>query len=622
MRATGRTADAVTALLATWIARSGPVHPPQWRLPSPLVSMTASLRARPAPVRSALTRSLDRALASITVAAGALGVIQLVLLPADDPARPVMAGGIVMFWIYIAMGVVAWVRRPSNPLGLLIVLAGLMLYLGTLGNTGIPPLASIGAVCATLILAAMLHLLLAFPTGYLITWQARTVVIAGYALSTVLQAPQYLFDPAGPAPALVIADAPDLARAALAAQVVGGALVMLATIAILSDRLRRADATHRRVLVPLFAYGIFAAAATPLSASLLAGELGVDPLVRGAVQYLVIAGVPIAFAFGMLRGGFARTGELEELGSWLGSAPAGRDSLAAALARALGDASLELSFWSVERGGFVDADGHKVPTPGPRRGWSEIVLSGRVIGAIEYDRELLVDEELVRTAGNVVAIAVDRERLTAELRASRRALLGSRERLVEAAARERRRIARDLHDGLQAQLVMLAVDAQRLASADPSAIQARATRLRRDVDVAAADLRRLVHDLVPAALIERGLDAAAEELVDRMPVPTRVVGTAGALADGVTDTAYFVIAEGLTNVVKHAGAGSVEVRLHNDGGLLTLEIRDDGVGGACLDDGTGLRGLADRVDAAGGTLELTSIRSERTHLCVTLPCAS
>lgn len=584
--------------------------------------MTQPHGGRPVPVRSALARSLDRALAMVAVLAGILGAVYLALIPVEDPAWPLIAASAVMFWVYVGIGVVAWQRRPSNPLGMLIVLAGVMIHLGTVGNTGVPFLVAVGAVCATLILPAMLHLLLAFPTGYLITWPARAVVIAGYTLSTALQAPQYLFDVDGPAPDLVIVDAPDLAAAALSVQVLAGAAVMAATVVILVGRLRRADAAHRRVLVPLFSYGIFAAVATPLSGRLVLAPLGVDPLIGIAAQYLVITGVPVAFALGMLRGGFARTSQLEELGTWLGAAAPSRELLSAALARALGDPSLELYFWAAARGCFVDADGHPAPPRALHRGWSQIVLDGRVIGAIEYDRALLVDEELVRTAGNVVAIAVDRERLTAELRANRRALLRSRERLVEAADRERRRIARDLHDGLQAQLVMLAVDAQRLASADPDVVGARATRLRRDIDTAAADLRRLVHDLVPAALIERGLFAAAEELADRMPIPTRLIGAVGVLGDAIADTAYFVIAEGLTNVVKHSQARSAVVLLEVHGDELVLDLSDDGVGGAQVERGTGLRGLADRVDAAGGTFALTSTPTEGTRLCVTLPCGS
>ncbi|MCR2813937.1 sensor histidine kinase [Microbacterium sp. zg.Y1090] len=584
--------------------------------------MTPPLGSRPVPVRSALARSLHRALALIAAAAAVLGVVQLALLPRADPNWPVMVAGTAIFWVYAAIGLIAWRRRPSNPLGQLIVLAGMTVYLAMCGNTEVPVLMGIGAVCATLILPAMLHLLLAFPSGHLRSRRAVGVVVAGYVLSTLLEAPQYLFDPAGPAPALVVADAPEVARAALTVQAIAGAGVMAAAVVILAGRLRRADRAHRRVLAPLFSYGIFAAAATPLSGSVLVGVLGLDSAVQASVQYLVIAGVPVAFALGMLRGGFARTGQLEELGTWLGAAPATREVLETAIARALGDASVGLSFWVAERGGYVDAEGRAVPTPAAHRGWSRIVLDGRLIGAIEYDRRLLRDDELVRTAGNVVAIAVDRERLTAELRASRRALIRSRERLVEAADRERRRIARDLHDGLQSQLVMLAVDAQRLASAEPAAVAERATGLRREIDAAAADLRRLVHDLVPAALIERGLFAAAEELVDRMPIPTRLVGGAGPLDDAASDTAYFVIAEALTNVVKHSQARSAEVRLERRDGTLRLDVRDDGVGGATFDGGTGLRGLADRVDAAGGTLVIAGAETEGTHLCVTLPCAS
>jgi signal transduction histidine kinase len=246
------------------------------------------------------------------------------------------------------------------------------------------------------------------------------------------------------------------------------------------------------------------------------------------------------------------------------------------------------------------------------------------VGVITYDAAMLPDPELVRSAGSVVAIAVERERLTAELRASRQAVLRSRERIVEAADRERLRIARDLHDGLQVQLVMLALEAQQLAHAPDAgpSVEAGATTLRSNIDQAAAELRTFVHGLVPAGLIERGLASATVDLADRMPVPMRLDirvadNEVGPMA---SNAAYFVLAEALTNIVKHADASDAEIRLHRVEGRLHVEVHDNGTGGASMDGGTGLRGLADRVDAIGGTLRLVSNDGEGTHLWVQLPC--
>lgn len=583
--------------------------------------MPKSPRLWPARSTAAPTRSVARALAVIAAFAALLGAFQVALARPDGPGLATMLAVTASFWLYVGVGILAWQRRPSNPMGFLLVWAGLALYLGTVANTGIPVLVAIGTVFATLVLPAVLHLLLAFPSGRLAPGTPRTVVLVAYVTSTVGQVPLYLCDPAGPFPSFAVADVPALVVTARTLQTVVGIVVTAITAAILLRRLRAADAAHRRVLIPLFSYGVVAVIITQASGNLLKAVLNVDGMLAFYIQLAVISGVPVAFGLGMLRGGFARVGEIEELGTWLGSAHASRDSLATALSRTLGDPSLSLAFWAESTGEYVDADGAPVRRQG-RRGWYELDVNGRPIGAIEYDAKLLPDIDLIRTAATVVAIAMDRERLMAELRARTQEVQRSRERLVEAADRERRRIARDLHDGLQARLVMVAVDAQRLGSAPRETLEDRATRLRQDIDAAAADLRRLVHDLVPAALIERGLYAAAEDLVDRMPVPTRLEGSVGGLADSMADTAYFVVSEGLANVVKHAAADSAVVRLSEDAGTVRIDVIDDGIGGADLARGTGLRGLADRVAAAGGVLTLSSSSTEGTRLCVELPSAS
>ncbi len=573
-------------------------------------------------VRSALARSLNRALLGTGVIVLLLGLVELALLPLDAPGGLLLIGLPVIFWIYAGAALLAWSRRPSNQMGSLLLVAAVAFFLGSLGNATIPALQAVGAVCATLVLPALVHLLLAFPAGRLESRGTRVIVAGTYFVALVLQAPIYLLDPSGPYPPFAIADAPEALAIFRLIQGLGGAVVMTATAVVLIRRMVHADATHRRVLIPLFSYGIFAVLFIPLSAFLLGRILGIDPLVLAYLQFVVVGSVPIAFLLGILRGGFARTGELEELGTWLGAAGSGRQPIEDALARTLGDPSLTLYFRAEDRDAYVDADG-RAARPS-RRGWHEISLDGRTIGAIDFDAALLADSELVRTASNVVAIAVDRDRLTAQLRATQRAVLRSRERLVMAADQERRRIARDLHDGLQVQMVMLALEAQQLANArDVGTLSERGTRLRLHIDAAAADLRGFVHDLMPAALIERGLSAAAEDLVDRMPVPTRLtLGiTDGQLAEAVESTAFFVLAEALTNVVKHARADSVHVVLARSQEVLRLEVHDDGIGGASDAAGTGIRGLRDRVDAMGGVLHLFSPPGQGTILTMELPCA-
>jgi signal transduction histidine kinase len=258
--------------------------------------------------------------------------------------------------------------------------------------------------------------------------------------------------------------------------------------------------------------------------------------------------------------------------------------------------------------------------------WQEVHVESRLVGAISYDSRMIADPESVRRAGRVFALALDRERLTAALLASNEALLLSRLRLVETADRERTRIARDLHDGLQVQLVLLALEAQQIANADdahPTTVAA-ATALRQRLDGAAADLRRLVHAVHPSALIERGLTAAAEDLVDRLDIPATLVSDFDdrALTPATAQSAYLIVAEALTNAVKHSGARAVGVELTRAGDRLRVRVSDDGRGGAVIEHSSGLKGLTDRVDALGGSFELRSPEGAGTEVRVELPCGS
>jgi signal transduction histidine kinase len=381
------------------------------------------------------------------------------------------------------------------------------------------------------------------------------------------------------------------------------------------------------VVAPLFVYGIFAVIFVPLTGSIneFAEAWGLWLLV---VQLGLLAAVPVAFAVAVLRGGFARTGEIEELGAWLGADEGGRPAIRDALADALGDPSLALLFWVPERAGYVDPQGRpaRLPEAEAGRGALEVALGARQIGAIVYDSRLIGDPELVRAAGRVVAVALDRERLTAEVHASRARLRDSRARIVKAADSERRRIARDLHDGLQAELVVLALRAHAVRS-DPDApptLRVEAAELHAGLQSAMDGLRELVHGVLPSVLAERGLGAAVEELADRMPIPTALEldGAPGRLPGPVESTGWFVVSEALTNAVKHAEAEALTVRVGRTNGLLRIEVHDDGVGGAGPAAGAGLRGMADRVDALDGSLSIDSPPGGGTRVVVEVPCGS
>ncbi|MDI6105139.1 sensor domain-containing protein [Actinoplanes sp. NEAU-A12] len=206
-----------------------------------------------------------------------------------------------------------------------------------------------------------------------------------------------------------------------------------------------------------------------------------------------------------------------------------------------------------------------------------------------------------------------------------RTLTRSRARLIDAFEVERRRIERDLHDGAQQRLLSLAMTLgmARLEVRDnPEAAQALVDQAAEQAKAALAELRELVRGIHPQILTERGLPAALTELADSAAIPlTLAIDVPRRLPSTVESAAYFVVAEALTNAVKHAQARQIRVTGRLDGTTLVVEVRDDGVGGADPGSGTGLTGLADRVDALSGTLTLSSPPGGPTVLRLELPCS-
>jgi signal transduction histidine kinase len=198
----------------------------------------------------------------------------------------------------------------------------------------------------------------------------------------------------------------------------------------------------------------------------------------------------------------------------------------------------------------------------------------------------------------------------------------SRARIVAAAADARRRIERDLHDGAQQRLVSLALSLQLVARSAEPATAAALRGCIEDLQAALAELRALARGLHPAVLTERGVPAALQALAARSPLPVVLDARLdGRLPPAQEAALYFVAAEALTNAAKYAGASVVEVTLRGDGRWAEIAIADDGVGGARADGGSGLRGLADRVEALGGRLIVASAPGQGTTVRARVPVA-
>ena len=229
----------------------------------------------------------------------------------------------------------------------------------------------------------------------------------------------------------------------------------------------------------------------------------------------------------------------------------------------------------------------------------------------------------LETTAATAELTIENERLRTELRELSLELRGSRQRTVDAVHAERRRIERDLHDGTQGRLVSLAMSLGLLEAKLPSeadAVRSIAQGARQTVAAALDELRELSHRIYPAALAERGLGVALQELAERAALPAYVELSIDSRPPARLEaTAYFAVSEALTNAAKHSHASEVRISISYAEPLLIVEVVDDGIGGAAAGSGSGLRGLTNRVQALGGRLILTSPPGRGTTIRMEIP---
>jgi signal transduction histidine kinase len=578
--------------------------------------------------------SLGRALWALAAAGFVMGLAVLALiLTNDDLDAPGAwgAGTLVVGWGFIGVGLFAWARRPDNRVGMLMAATGFAWFLAGASFSDVPLIFSIAAVFGSLFFVVVMHLLLAFPSGQLQSRFERRLVGFGYVLTTILVIPVWLFaDPQQlecddcPENVFLVDANESLVTTATSIMNIAALALVVAVLVILVRRWRRATASQRRFLVPVYSAGVAVIVLLIVTVALQAG--GLD---RGALDAVWIASmvpfalVPYMFLFTLVRARMIQTGAVGELIARMGGAPR-RGELRDELARALGDASLELVYWLPEDERFVDARGRSVelPAPGSGRGVTRIERDGGLVAAIVHDA-LILDKEL-DSIGAAAAMALENERLDAELRAKVAELRDSRSRMLRIGLEERRRLERDLHDGAQQRLVSMALN-MRLARdrirEDPDAAERMLDGASAELDAALEELRELARGIHPAVLSDRGLDAALETLARRAPLPVELNRQAHErLPESIELAAYFVVSEALTNVAKYAGASHATVNVARGNGRLLVEVADDGVGGADPTGGTGLRGLADRLAVIEGRLEVDSPPGGGTTIRARIPC--
>jgi signal transduction histidine kinase len=293
------------------------------------------------------------------------------------------------------------------------------------------------------------------------------------------------------------------------------------------------------------------------------------------------------------------------------------------LAVSLGDRSVAIAYWLPDRGEFVDESGRPVtlPEPGSGRAWTAVERDGAPVAAIVHDAALDTSPELVEAAAAASSLAIDNERLKADLRARLEELRVSRLRIVEAADDARRRIERDLHDGAQQELLALALELRVLRSrvGDTDALPL-VDGIAKRLDVALGELRELARGIHPAILTQSGLSVAVGALAERATLPVEIeMDVDRRLPAPVEAAAYFLVAEALTNVSRYARATGARVQIEVDDDDLVVTVTDDGVGGVDVAAGSGLRGLQDRLATVDGSLEIDSSPGEGTRVTGRIP---
>ncbi len=288
------------------------------------------------------------------------------------------------------------------------------------------------------------------------------------------------------------------------------------------------------------------------------------------------------------------------------------------LRRALGDPTLQLSYWVEDRAQWVHAEGQPVH---PTADAIDVSRHGRPIARLDFDPRR-VERDLAQAAAAAAVPELDNVGLRAAIALQLVEVRQSRSRIAAAQAQERRRIERNLHDGAQQRLLALGFQLQAAQlNGSPERLSAAISAGVAELQTAMAELRELANGLHPALLSDDGLAAALEDLATRVPVPIDVRADDLHLAPDTGATAWFIACEAITNTVKHASAAHITIDAHQHNGQLLLTVTDDGTGGA-NPAGHGLRGLADRAEAAGGSLTVSSPVGVGTTITLELPCAS
>ena len=530
-------------------------------------------------------------------------------------ALPTQAVGLV----FLGVGTFVWARQPDGRLmGRLLSAVGVTWYLGDLQFFGNPLLFRIGFWLYHLSPAVLAQLLLSYPDGRLTRRIERFVVVAAYATVVGTQGMRLLTEKPlepqgwGPSQAPVSVWAP-------IGSVLGAALTATTLVLVIQRWLAEPRPARR-------ARGTYWAAVLLLGAvmvALFAATLAHAPLGVQAVLMVLYAGAHLLLGAAVLVGALYAHMAHQRVTKFLtrmdGHGGAGGGPLRDALAEALEDRSLTLHYRRADSDEYVDSHGNPAPLPdGDGRAVTLVGPPDRPLAALVHDPFLAGQPQYRDRLAAVVAaarLALENARLSAQNRAHVHGVLDT-----EQAARRRIRAA--LHDGPQHQLssIQLLVGQVRHGNDDPG-LDAALERISAELQAAVQDLRDVTEDVYPAILRTKGLEDALDPLVQRSPVPLVLDIPPTRWPERVEETIFFLVSEAVGNAHKHAHADGITVRVWGSDSRVTVEVHDDGDGGAALSAaGSGIRGMRDRISAHDGTLTIASPPDGGTTVRAVLPC--
>jgi signal transduction histidine kinase len=524
-----------------------------------------------------------------------------------------------------AAGVVTSIGRTGRRIGDLALIASFVWFAPIwVGWAGGPPLVrSLGMVVAGFTFPVLLHLTLAYPSGKVRSTVVRALVAVVYIEALVSAVGRALFrDPFFVLPCpwdnctdnvFLVRSLPRLARAIGDLDLWFAAAAGAGLILVCVWRLVRGSGPARRALVPVALPATVLAAATVAHSIALARTSSENPADRVFKSiFLISSGAVTLLAAGLLWAALrsrVQRRSVSRIVAGLGEAPP-PGFLESALGQAVGDPGLRIAYWLPEPGRYVDAHGRPMPEPTavPGRTATPLVREDRTVAVVVHAAAVA---DLEREIGAAVRLALENERLQAEVLSQLEDLRASRARIVETGDAARRRLERDLHDGAQQRLLALSYDL-RLARAGAEADQDSGAAsilagTTAEVQEALRELRELAHGIYPAILTEAGLGPALDALADRAPLPVQIDGLADDRYPAPVETAaYLVVSDAIDDAARRGATRAAVSAVRADGRLL-VEVKDDG-----SDRESSMVHLVDRVGALGGSLavEPKTIRAE------------